>query len=33
MKSRAEVVAMVCAKIRLLHLALSTEQSYCDWLS
>jgi hypothetical protein len=29
MKTRAEVVAMVRAKIRLLHYALSTENSYC----
>ena len=29
MKSRAEVVAMVRAKIRLRHFALSTVQSYC----
>ena len=33
MKSRNEVVAMVRAKIRLLHLALSTEDSYCGWVA
>jgi integrase len=31
MKSRSEVVAMVRAKIRLLHFAYSTEVSYCGW--
>jgi integrase len=33
MKSRAEVVAMVRAKIRLVHFALSTEDSYCGWVA
>jgi len=32
MKTRAEVVALVRAKIRLLHYALSTEDSYCGWV-
>lgn len=32
MKSRNEVVALVRAKIRLLHFALSTEDSYCGSL-
>src|SRR5471030_90680 len=31
MKSRAEVVALVRAKIRMLHFALSTEAAYCGW--
>lgn len=31
MKSKAEVVALVRARIRLLHFALSTEDSYCGW--
>ena len=33
MKSRNEVVALVRAKIRLLHFALSTEDSYCGWVA
>jgi integrase len=33
MKSKAEVVAMVRGKIRLLHFAYSTEQSYCGWVA
>jgi integrase len=33
MKSRNEVVALVRAKIRLLHFALSTEVSYCGWVA
>ena len=32
MKSRAEVLLMVQAKIRLLHFAYSTEQAYCHWV-
>ena len=31
MKSRAEVLNSVQAKIRLLHFAYSTEQAYCHW--
>ena len=31
MKSRAEVLKSVQAKIRLLHFAYSTEQAYCHW--
>lgn len=33
MKTRNEVVAMVRTKIRLLHFAYSTEQSYCGWVA
>jgi hypothetical protein len=33
MKTRNEVVALVRAKIRLLHYALSTEDSYCGWVA
>jgi integrase len=33
MKSRSEVVALVRAKIRLRHFALSTEVSYCAWVA
>jgi integrase len=33
MKSRNEVVAMVRAKIRMLHFSYSTEQSYCGWIA
>jgi integrase len=33
MKSRCDVVAMVRAKIRLLHFAYSTEVSYCGWVA
>ncbi|HEY4248789.1 MAG TPA: site-specific integrase [Lacunisphaera sp.] len=31
MKSRADILLMVQAKIRLLHFAHSTEQAYCHW--
>lgn len=33
MKSRAEVVALVRSKVRMLHYALSTEDSYCSWIA
>jgi len=33
MKSRNDVVSMVRTKIRLLHFAYSTEQSYCGWVA
>lgn len=33
MKTRLEVVSMVRVKIRLLHYAYSTEQSYCGWIA
>ncbi len=33
MKSRAEIVQLTRAKIRLLHFAYSTEQSYCGWIA
>jgi hypothetical protein len=33
MKTRNEVVALVRAKIRLLHFAYSTEVSYCGWVA
>ncbi|HAM21730.1 MAG TPA: integron integrase [Actinobacteria bacterium] len=32
MKSRAEIVNLVRGKIRLLHYALSTEDTYCQWV-
>jgi integrase len=32
MKSRADVLNLVQAKIRLLHFAYSTEQAYCHWV-
>jgi integron integrase len=32
MKSRADILLMVQAKIRLLHFAHSTEQAYCHWV-
>ena len=31
MKSRADVLQSIQAKIRLLHLAYSTEEAYCGW--
>jgi integrase len=33
MKSRAEVIALVRAKIRMMHLAYSTEDTYCGWIA
>jgi integron integrase len=33
MKTRAEVVSLVRSKIRMMHFALSTEDSYCGWVA
>jgi integrase len=33
MKTRAEVISQVRSKIRMLHLALSTEDAYCGWIA
>ena len=33
MQTREDVVARVRKKIRLLHYALSTEDTYCSWVS
>jgi integrase len=33
MKTRAEVIALVRAKIRMKHLAYSTEDTYCGWIA
>lgn len=33
MKSKSEIVALVRARIRLLHYAWSTEQAYCGWVA
>jgi len=33
MKTRAEVLSLVRAKIRLMHFALSTEDAYCGWVA
>jgi integrase len=33
MKSRSQVIALVRAKIRMMHLAYSTEDTYCGWIA
>jgi len=33
MKSRADVIAMVRAKVRLLHYSIRTEDAYCGWVA